>query len=700
MLIGNLWNRLAGVFANRSITRSLPRETGSPIRRSWQPSLEVLEGREVPAGTGLTAQYYTDPNLSQLLLMRRDATVNVNLAAGKAPAAGMPASNYSIRWTGQIQANYTETYTFTTMSDDGIRLIVNGTTLINDWNAHSPKQDTATIALTAGQKYTIEVDYFQGSGTSVAQLYWSSAHTAKQIVPAAQLYPAQTVGVGTGLLAQYYNDRTLTNKVLSRTDANVNLYQTTAASPGSGVPSTNWSVRWTGQIQPTYSGTYTFYTNSDDGVRLYVNGQLLINNWTLHSNTQNMATITLVAGQKYNIEVDYFQGTGSAIAQLLWSAPNVPKAIVPMSQLYPITPVGSSPPPPPTTDWFSQNLNDPNVATLARSLYQSDQVLSRSDVLQLFTKVEQDNTVSANELNDLRKLVGSASISMPDPVRNLFNKVVNTNAANAKYQGTALGNIAAGNAGSKLQKLVNKWFLGLDHPGIPGDAHYVTAAGNLFGASGPLYTDIVQGKAQDCYLLAGLGEVALRTPNSIRSMFIDNGDGTWTIRFYNNGATDYVTVDRALPATSAGQFYYVGMGKSTTATTNVLWVALAEKGYAQLAESGWSRQTATNNYSAINIGWEGDVIEQIVNRNETAQVLYNTTATLTAIVNAFNAGGLIGLDTNATTASGITSNHVYIMTGYNATTHMFTLYNPWGYTQQLSWAQVTANFSSWSMNVS
>ena len=77
-----------------------------------------------------------------------------------------------------------------------------------------------------------------------------------------------------------------------------------------------------------------FYTESDDGIRLWVNGQLLINNWTDHEVAENSGSIALTAGQAYDIKLEYYDSTGSATAQLLWSSPTQPKAIIPPSQLF------------------------------------------------------------------------------------------------------------------------------------------------------------------------------------------------------------------------------------------------------------------------------------------------------------------------------------------------------------------------------
>lgn len=147
------------------------------------------------------------------------------------------------------------------------------------------------------------------------------------------------VGSGSGLSGDYFSGTTLTTKVLTRADANVDFQWATAA-PAAGVPADNFSVRWTGQVSPRYSGSTTFFTSSDDGVRLWVNGQQLVNNWTNHGVTENSGTIALTAGQKYDLKLEYYDATGGATARLLWSSSCEPKAAIPTSQLYPPVVVG------------------------------------------------------------------------------------------------------------------------------------------------------------------------------------------------------------------------------------------------------------------------------------------------------------------------------------------------------------------------
>src|SRR5207253_6530083 len=113
--------------------------------------------------------------------------------------------------------------------------------------------------------------------------------------------------------------------------------------------------------------------------------------------------------------------------------------------------------------------------------------------------------------------------------------------ANQSYQGQPLGNLQAGSSAGQLQTLVNKWFLGLDRPQVQASESYRPASGSLFG-DGPSMSDARQGRAGDCYLIAALAELVLDRPQAIRDMFTDNGDGTFTVRFFQDGAPEYVTV--------------------------------------------------------------------------------------------------------------------------------------------------------------
>src|SRR5207249_3083724 len=158
----------------------------------------------------------------------------------------------------------------------------------------------------------------------------------------------------------------------------------------------------------------------------------------------------------------------------------------------------------------------------------SDRALNRSEMLAVFQQVEKDGTVSSNEFTDLKAVASNTSLfGSFSYVTDLTRDVVLGNAANAHYQGTTLGNLTAGSAASKLDHLVSKWFLGADHPDASYSGLTVTyqsASGTLFGSNGPQYTDVHQGSVGDCYFVATLGEIALRSPSAIQNTFIVNGE--------------------------------------------------------------------------------------------------------------------------------------------------------------------------------
>jgi uncharacterized repeat protein (TIGR03806 family) len=169
-------------------------------------------------------------------------------------------------------------------------------------------------------------------------------------VATASFINSSAIGNGIGLLGQYWTNTpgvAFTNvtfavpPTLVRTDATVNFNWSTIG-PDPSIGQTNFTARWTGSVQPQYSETYTLSTFTDGGVRLWVNGRLLVNDWAAQSSAvTNSGSITLNAQQFYNIQMDYFQGSGDGEAMLAWSSPSTPQAIIPQTQLYPYT----NPPP-------------------------------------------------------------------------------------------------------------------------------------------------------------------------------------------------------------------------------------------------------------------------------------------------------------------------------------------------------------------
>lgn len=306
-------------------------QAGNRSNASNQISVNVPASAPPPtsggSGSGLRGTYFNNTDFTAEALARTDGTINFDWGSGT-PNPAVGADTFSARWVGQVQATRGETYTFYTQSDDGVRLWVNGQQLINNWTDHGVTENRGTIALTAGQKYDIRLEYYENGGDAVAKLLWSSPSIAKQVIPASQLYAS-----GYGLSGSYFDHRDLSGTAVQRLDRTVD-FDWGRSAPISGVGTDTFGVRWTGKIVPPKTGTYTFYTQSDDGVRLWVNGAQLVNNWTDHGLTENSKTISLTGGQSYDIKMEFYENTGDAVARLLWSGPGVSKEVVRNSALF------------------------------------------------------------------------------------------------------------------------------------------------------------------------------------------------------------------------------------------------------------------------------------------------------------------------------------------------------------------------------
>ena len=268
--------------------------------------------------------------------------------------------------------------------------------------------------------------------------------------------------------------------------------------------------------------------------------------------------------------------------------------------------------------------------------------------------------------------------------------MVNGNPANAHYQGAALGNLAAGSSATQLNKLIDKWFLGTDLPALTSSLlTYTTASGSLFPTT-PSNNDEFQGELGDCYFISSLGTIADSNPAAIENMFINNGDGTYTVRFYggsygtfynangtvsdgfanNTGTADYVTVNCSLPTYSNGMLAYADYGATlpTRATrSGSRWPRRPTPSGTRPARKA---ATAQNAYASIEGGWMATVDAQVLGHNATD---YNVTAsTQQAMINALAADQAVTIGTDGSSNSadtlpyGLYGSHAYAVIGYNA----------------------------------
>lgn len=143
------------------------------------------------------------------------------------------------------------------------------------------------------------------------------------------------LGTGIGLAGSYYRGQDFqSGPVVTRDDAVIDFKWTT--EPVAGLTATGWSARWMGWLEPRFTEDYTLIARSDDGVKVWVDGILLVDGWRSRAVTEDTAVIRAVAGQRRLVRIEYFQATGSAEMRLRWRSAHEDDAAVPTAQLYPL----------------------------------------------------------------------------------------------------------------------------------------------------------------------------------------------------------------------------------------------------------------------------------------------------------------------------------------------------------------------------
>jgi hypothetical protein len=174
--------------------------------------------------------------------------------------------------------------------------------------------------------------------------YWRVDEFEVPTTHKGDVWSFTTAKIGGGVKGQYFKGMNFESLVLTRIDPQINFNWGDPGGPDPSVGVDQFSARWTGEVEAAFTETYTFYTNSDDGVRLWIGGQQLVNNWTDHGTTENIGKIDLVAGNTYSLQMEYYENGGGAVAELRWSSPHTPKQLIPQAALSP--PVKASGPTP------------------------------------------------------------------------------------------------------------------------------------------------------------------------------------------------------------------------------------------------------------------------------------------------------------------------------------------------------------------
>ena len=251
------------------------------------------------------AEYFANATLSgDPVLVRQDAAIDFDWWLG-APDPALPDDYFSVRWRATL--NFPAgLYRFTTQTDDGVRLLVDGRAVIESWHPMRGYR-AALVDLTAGP-HTIVMEYFERTEAALARLRWTriGPPVAAASAPSGAPGPWQ---------AEYFANPSLEGAPrLTRTDERLD-FNWGFGSPDPALPSDDFSVRWTTR-QRFPAGRYTFTTYSDDGVRLYVDGQRVLDSWRPMRGYRSV-TLDLDAGE-HTIVLEYFEQKGIALVRLSW----------------------------------------------------------------------------------------------------------------------------------------------------------------------------------------------------------------------------------------------------------------------------------------------------------------------------------------------------------------------------------------------
>lgn len=253
--------------------------------------------------TAWTGAYFANPNLQGDPAFVRDDSKIDFVWGGGSPGGNVPSDNFSARWTRWMSIDTPGHWTFTTIADNGVRLFVDDNLVIDAWSDHQGDLGQPTAARTVSLNLTqsfhlVRMEYYHRGGNAEAHLLIRSAS-----------FPDWR--------GEYYNNPDLVGEpVFVRNDSAINFNFGTAG-PGGGIPGTNFSVRWTSS--PYFdAGSYRFTTTTDDGVRLWIDNQLLIDQWHDATPTGYSGDIALGAGNHF-IKVEYYQHSGGALAILTWA---------------------------------------------------------------------------------------------------------------------------------------------------------------------------------------------------------------------------------------------------------------------------------------------------------------------------------------------------------------------------------------------
>jgi hypothetical protein len=264
--------------------------------------------------SGWEGRYYDNAELrGGPALIRDDAAINFDWGEG-APADWMPSDSFSVAWTRRV--NFAPGYyRFNVRADDGVRVWLDGGLIMDYWEPQDYVWHYVDGTYLTGV-HAVKVEYFERTGSARIRFWWEPSTTMPSPdgggVPVVPVPATSAPGPWTG---EYFCNEALAGlPVLVRGDGAID-FDWGWEAPATGVEPDRFSVRWSGTF-PFEAGRYRFTTTTDDGVRLYVDGQRIIDAWQPMRGSR-YGYVTLAKGD-HGVQVEYFERTQAAMARVTW----------------------------------------------------------------------------------------------------------------------------------------------------------------------------------------------------------------------------------------------------------------------------------------------------------------------------------------------------------------------------------------------
>lgn len=280
-------------------------------------------------------EYFNNMTLSGTpLMVRDDGAGDLNMAWGNEaspnPGCNLPGAVFSVRWT-RVATFSGGMYRFNTSSDDGMRMYIDGTRVLDRWFDQGANPIVTDVPVTGGT-HTVVVEYYQNRGGNSAAVSW------QQLSPGAGCIAAVAADHWKG---EYFNNMTLSGNALMVRDDGAGVLSFNWGNEGSSstacnLPGRQFSARWTRAVNFA-AGTYTFTTSSDDGMRVYVDGQKLVDRW-YDQGANPIATNVTLSGGTHTLTVEYYQNGGGDSATVSWQIVGIAPPSAPVLSIGSVTP--------------------------------------------------------------------------------------------------------------------------------------------------------------------------------------------------------------------------------------------------------------------------------------------------------------------------------------------------------------------------